>query len=900
MAKSIKRNGFPLSAVAAALCFSVSGAYAAGMGKITVLSPLGQPLRAEIDVNASHEELAAMNARLASPEAFRQIGIDYAPAVSGIRFALEKRKNGQSYLRMFSDRPINDPFLDVLVELTWSSGRMVREYTLLLDPPEALAPVAPVPVAAPVTAKKPAVAQRPVTTPAAPAESAAARAPASSSDKVAPAKAPVQPAGTGKEAEGHLVKSGDTLTKIAAATKPDGVSLDQMLVALFRSNEDAFDGDNMNRMRAGKILSIPSAEAVAAVAPAEARQVIVAHSRDFNAYRGKLAASVAATPAKEETSKQRDQGKIAPKLAEKPADAEPATDKLKVSRTESAKDINNAKDAKAIQGRITALEEDLAVRDRALKEANSRVAELERNLADLKKLAELKSQAGAQAQAQAEAAKQPAAEPKPAMPEPAAVPVTPATTAPGEPPKAEEPPKTAETPVAPVVEAPKPAEPPVVDKPPVSVEAPPPVPAEEPSFIDENPALVYGGGGLLAIVLAYLGISALRRKSSGDEDVSTASRLSEGDLMANSVFGSTGGQAVDTSASIQTDFSQASLSAIDTDEGVDPVAEADVYMAYGRDAQAEEILVDALKTDPTRVAIYLKLLEIYAGHKNLAKFEKVATDLQGQVAGSGADWDKATAMGRAIDPGNPLYAGSAVAADQPLAEPVFVPEIAPPAAVEAAPVATTGLGDAVALPEAEDRKSGSDAGLGFDLDLGGASPDEVELASAEFDVSADAVADIQPAAGADFDIDLSLPEVDASHATRTPVSMDPVSLEPESAGGGLDFEFDLDAPHTDIPSSTVESAAEPAAEPAAIDFSGINLDLVTSSEPVSDTTVLPTELPAAEEGDNPDVTTKLELAQAYEEMGDREGARELLEEVLQEGSSNQQGIARAKLASLDA
>jgi pilus assembly protein FimV len=895
VAKSIKRNGFQLSVLAAALCLSATGASAAGLGKITVLSPLGQPLRAEIDVNATREELMSMNARLASPEAFRQVGIEYVQGIANIRFTVDKRKDGQPYLRMTSDRPINEPFIDVLVELTWSSGRMVREYTVLLDPPEGLTPAAPVAVAAP-TAAKPSPAQKPVATPAAAPTAAPAPVPAPVAEKPAPVPAPVsekpapaqakEPAAAkgGDGVGSRVVKSGDTLTKIAAQTKPEGVSLDQMLVALLRSNEGAFDGGNMNRLRAGKILNIPNAEASAAATPAEARQVVVAQARDFNAYRSKLAAAVAATPVKEDAAKQQDQGKIAPKVADKPAIAEPAKDKLEVSRTEAAKN------AKALQGRITALEEDMVARERALKEANSRVADLEKNLADLKKLAELKSQAGAQAQKQAEAAK-PVVEAKPApQPEPVVVkqpeptPVPPPVVEPPKP--VQEPPKLAEAPAtAPVAESPKP------------VEKPAPTPVvqaeladEEPSFISENPALVYGGGGLVALLLGYLGLSAFRRKSRGDDAAPTASRLSEGDLMANSVFGTTGGQAVDTSASIQTDFSQASLSAIDTDEGVDPVAEADVYMAYGRDAQAEEILVDALKTDPSRFAIYFKLLEIYSGHKNVGKFEKVATDLRGQTGGTGPDWDKAAAMGRAIDPGNALYAGGDLSADQQ-PEPV-VPEVETPVAGVAP--SSGRMDSTVTLPGQLSQMAESakptvppvPTNLGFDLDLGApaAAAAAAAFGKTESGPSADLDLDVGTPTAASMldtlDVDLSLPDVAEKPQARG-------NGKATSSSGGLDFEFDLDAPAT-------SSSALPIKEPT-VDFSGINLDLVTSSVPSPDATAEP----AVADGDNADVTTKLELAQAYEEMGDREGARELLEEVIQEGSAHQQELARAKLATLN-
>ncbi|MBU1236136.1 MAG: hypothetical protein KJ634_06595 [Gammaproteobacteria bacterium] len=872
MAKSTKRNEFRLSALAVALCLSTAGANAAGLGTITVLSPLGQPLRAEIDVNASSEELASMNARLASPEAFRQVGIEYAPGVAGIRFAVDKHKNGQPYLRVTSDRPINEPFLDVLVELTWSSGRMVREYTFLLDPPQELAPAAPVPVAAPEVAR-PTLAPAPASAPLPVATPAPTPTPVTVAPIPAQAQEPLAQVATEKP-NTRLVKRGDTLTRIALATKPEGVTLDQMLVALLRGNQDAFDGDNMNRLRAGKILAIPDAEAVSAVAPSQARKIVVDQARDFNAYRGKLAASVAAKPAKEEMAQQADQGRITPEVAKPAAAPEPVKDKLEVSRTEVAKDT------KVLQGRITALEEDLVARERALKEANSRVAALEANLADLKKLAELKSQSGALLQQQAETTK-----PVPEASEPS-VAAKPAE-APAEP---VEPPKAAETPAEPpVVEQAKPAEPPPPTKAPaVEAEAPPVL--EEPSFIDENPLLVYGGGGLLVLLLGYLGISAFNRRSRDDEPLPTASRLSEGDLMANSVFGTTGGQAVDTSASIQTDFSQASLSAIDSDEGVDPVAEADVYMAYGRDAQAEEILVDALKTDPTRLAIYMKLLEIYSGHTDLPKFEKVATDLHGQTGGNGPDWEKAASMGRAIDPGNPLYVGGDSSAGQQPEPVVVLPEPEPEPSSEMAKSAPTpkdqtgALSDQWAQQLETDLPTTSTAprDLGFEVDLGiqpvaeeakpGNSP---EIVPSDFEpvLAVASEPDTQ-------DIDLSLPDIGSGD-----IDISSQSTPPEQGMGGLDFEFDLDAPLAETPSVTAQASS--------VDFSGIDLDLVTSDTPPD----LGSEAAGDDDGD---VATKLELAQAYEEMGDREGARELLEEVLQEGNVSQQEQARTKLAALDA
>ena len=170
-----------------------------------------------------------------------------------------------------------------------------------------------------------------------------------------------------------------------------------------------------------------------------------------------------------------------------------------------------------------------------------------------------------------------------------------------------------------------------------------------------------GMGALIILLLGgFLAFRSYRSKRTDDIGLDTLSQdTSMFPSEATSIFGDNGGQSVDTGASsvIHTDFSQTGLS-IDTNEGVDPVAEADVYMAYGRDTQAEEILNDALKADPKRGAIYVKLLEIYAQRQDLAQFETTATELFERTQGQGRDWDKAVQMGRKLDPANPLYSGN--------------------------------------------------------------------------------------------------------------------------------------------------------------------------------------------------------------------------------------------------
>jgi pilus assembly protein FimV len=265
---------------------------------MTVLSVMGQPLKAELEVSASPDELPSLVARVAQAESFRQAGIDYSPALANLRFSRDvKERGGRRYLEVTSDRPLNEPFIDMLVELSWASGRLVREYTFLLDPPGLTPKMPPAPVAAPEV-RDAATCGR--TTGAkgngsAGRKSSGGREPGAG-DRPTTAK-PAESSLQARQIRARWFRA-IPLGKIAAQTRPEGVSLDQMLVSLFRSNKDAFIDGNMNRLKAGKILSIPDAETARAVAPGEARREIVAQAADFNAYRNRLAtAAASAEPA---------------------------------------------------------------------------------------------------------------------------------------------------------------------------------------------------------------------------------------------------------------------------------------------------------------------------------------------------------------------------------------------------------------------------------------------------------------------------------------------------------------------------------------------------------------------------------------------------------------------------
>ena len=191
--------------------------------------------------------------------------------------------------------------------------------------------------------------------------------------------------------------------------------------------------------------------------------------------------------------------------------------------------------------------------------------------------------------------------------------------------------------------------------------------SSEPGILDiitDNP-LIPGG------VIALLGLGGAyawwrRRKKANSEDKFEDSLQAGEEFSANSLFGTTGGQQVDTSgltagagsnsAATSMQHGQTSLSGPASTE-VDPIAEAEVYIAYGREAQAEEILKEALKRQPDRQAIRAKLLEIYAGRKEVASFSSLAQEMHEMTGGQNEEWPKVLTQGLAIDPSNPLFSG---------------------------------------------------------------------------------------------------------------------------------------------------------------------------------------------------------------------------------------------------
>jgi pilus assembly protein FimV len=848
-------------AIFLALFLGASLANAAGLGKLTIASALGQALNAEIElVSLQPGELDSLTARVAAPEAFRDARIEYSPSLRLLRFSVEKRANGTPYLKVSSIGPINEPFVDVLIEVTWPAGRIQREYPILLDPP-GYSQVAP-----PTVAAAPASRAAPETPPAtAPAASSSTPAPAGESpssgavpsataELTVPAGAAAAPSETKASGDTYgPIQKGETLNKIAQETKPSNVSLEQMLVALYRENKGAFISNNMNRMKTGQILRVPSAEEVAQIDTKEAKQEIRTQVADWKAYRDQVAGGVASMPARAESSNVAS-GRVATAAVAPPiAPAAEPKDVLKLSKSDGGK---GGAAGKGGQERINALQEEVTAKDKALKESQSRVADLEKQIRDMQRLLDLKA-APAKADAKPDTKVAAVTPPAPVKPEPAKV----EPVKPPEPPKVEAPKVEPAKPEPPKVEAPK-VEPPKAEAPkeePPKVAAAPkkaaPPPPPEKGFVDElidNPwYLMAGVGGLAAIGIG--GFLFVRRRKDRAEAGPSSSMTSAfpSDLKPDSTTGKSGGGLVDTgNSSFLTDFDKTGPGTIDTDE-VDPVAEAEVYIAYGRDAQAEEILKEAMARDKGRHEIALKLLEIYHARKSATAFETVAKELKGAVGDSSPLWQKAAAMGAQIDPNNPLYAGAGGAtATYTAMAPAAKPDVdfsitGADSGGASAPAPDFDLDlDSKRSGEASPAADSGGSGLDFDLAPSAAAPGA--------DIHAEAPKEEKPA----FDFDLG---------------MDFPSSKP---GGSTDLEVDPTKPARDVASASAPS----------IDLADLSLDM-----PGGD---------SGGGGGGEAVGTKLELAKAYLEIGDKDGAREILQEVAKEGSAAQKEEAQKLIASL--
>jgi pilus assembly protein FimV len=790
---------------------SPSVLHAAGLGNLTLNSYLGQPFKAEIDLVAvKKEEIPSLVASLASRDTFRQANVDYAPFLFTFEISVENRADGQPYIKITSPQRVVEPFLSMLIELNWSSGRLIREYTVLLDPPEdVLLPTAP------------AVQVEPVIPSSVKPEPAPAEQPDSITEDLVSVEEPVvqeaapvqeatpvqEPAPVGKSdaiTTYGPVKSGDTLAKIAMEVAPPNVQLNQMLIALHRANREAFSDDNMNRLKTGPILRIPDEIEIATISPDAADKEVKMQTANWEAYRQKLAEDSASIPSVSEEPTQTAKGKIITTTIESSTEAakEPSKEEsLKISKGVELGG-SSSEDTIGAQDKIRSMQESATASKKALIEASTRIAMLEKSVKDLQHLLELKN----------------------------------ALIAPVEEPPTEEkssvegeesnPPAT--------IEAEDQPAPTIVPPPPAVKPLPSPVLVEEPPLMDSIGPIIdslmenieYVGAALLLLLTGIFGAAAIRRKKKASID---------GDASYEDVISSpTDSPLPGGTGSVGATGTQA--------DDYDPVTEAGQYLDHGRDVQAEKILKDALAKDKSNPEILAKLLEVHTLRKDKSAFETTARALWA-VSPTGPLWDKAARLGLSIDPENPFYGGSVKSPSFGRIKGAASSEDAPssPQQVEASEESSS-VSSGIEIPEYKPE-------ISEHLDR------PIEFSSSQEDgVNSETSVTINPPTSDDTSIDF--PSVSETESVSSIPESSPIPL-PESGLEGINLNVDDKLPTTSVDTQSAEKSAQ-----------------------------------------WHEIATKLDLARAYQEMGDDDGAKEILQEVVQEGDAEQQESARVILGNL--
>ena len=606
-----------------ALLLQPSVMLAAALGEISVQSAIGQRLSAEIEiVGLSKNDADTIALRLAPPEAYKEAGLDYSAVLRSMRFNIEKKAE-RYVVRLSSEEVVNDPFITILFEIDTDGNRNIRQYALLLDPPAVDQQVA---VTEPQTAIVP--------------ELNAAVVPANSDAK--------ETAPTAEVASTHTVGKGETLHGIASQLKPAETKLEQVLIALQRLNPNAIEGDNINRIKAGAVLTLPDAETIKAIDAADARKLVNAQTADFRRYREQLAQQArkpeASTEARADTTTNRQsQGRVGVQVTEPTGKA--TQDKLRLSKAGAQGNSQSAANEAANMDKIAA--------EKALAEANDRVAALEKNVRDMSSLLDMKNQTLAAIQNQNKSAAS-STEPTPSTEQTSAQNSTPVVTA-AESQATEQAEATSQSLVQMVEEKIK-TDPLVTEMKTWKWDSA--------QFFNQDTAAYASAAAVILLSLAFIS-SVVRRRRHPSSNVYDANPfLNERKTKAQSELSTKVDKTpteVETKNSVFHSHFVPSVSQLDINE-VDAVAEADAYIAYGRDKQAEEILLDALRTHPQRHALRVKLLEIHAGRQDKKKFAALAKELQVMSKGVGAEWEQAMRIGRILDPDNALYSAAKTSA----------------------------------------------------------------------------------------------------------------------------------------------------------------------------------------------------------------------------------------------
>jgi pilus assembly protein FimV len=756
-----------------ALALGSTQAMALELGQIQVKSALGQPLLAEIPITPdSPAELRNLTARLASPEDFARAGLAGVRPEVPLQFSIADA-GARKVIRITSTVAVNDPYLDLLVEVNSAAGRSLREFPILLDPP-GTAPMAPVASTPRSSTPQPASSPTPVR----------AAAPGA-----APAATPARRAAAGGQY--GPVDRGQTLSGIARQVAPAGVDINQTMLALKQANPDAFYQDNINALKSGAVLRVPTSQEAQALSAAAAITEIRRQNSDWRAGATRSTTTVADAATRADTT-----GATGGSSADDRLALVPAQEGGKGAGAQGGSGKGNAalrQDLLRSQEALTTLQQQSAELKSRLKDLNdindkntrllalkdNEIAELQQKLAEARKSAGLPAAAastGTSAVTSAPAAASTAMAPATAgsLAAAGAASVPPAGTA-----------------AAPAMAPPltQPAGTPASKTVPAAAKPAAPVAAEQPWYMQPWVWGAAGGAVLLLILLALLG---RRRKPARSSAASGTGASSLADRF-----------------------------------GALPATQA-----AGADPDQDELL-DQLAEHPDDIGLHLELVSLYYARRDVDHFEAAAEAMHAHIVDPQQDeWQDVVAMGEDLSPGHPLFAAAA--------EP-----------------------ERDTFDDVPDEDLHDDQALhSFDLDNYAAHADEPTVSPGE------ATPKRPPVSEYHFDFDLT-----------------PNRQADADASGDEQRESVAADDHTALQNA----APAPAEEPV---HSSWDFDT-----PSDETAGAGTTLDADQFSDDP-IDTKLDLARAYMDMGDADGARAMLEEVMNEGSRPQKDAAQQLLDSL--
>ena len=769
-------------------------ASALGFGRLSVQSSQGQPLQAQIQVTSlSLAELASLRLRVAPPQVHQTAGLVFDDVLAGLKAELVRQADGSYVVQLASDRPVNSVYVDLILEARWASGQQLMGYTLLVSP-EGTPP--------------PPVAQ------VSPLLGAGGSAPPAGGAVTSAVALPSQ----------HAVKYGETLSELAQEYRPEGVSLDQMLVALYQANPQAFMGENMNRLKTGAVLQLPGAEAARVVPPVPARELIKAHSADFGAYRSRLAAKAQEAVSEPAASRQA-RGQVQARVQDRKEDAALTPDQLKLS-----------------QGGVRAASSPEAAlsRDAAAREAAQREAELARNVQALKELQQQASASAVAAGGQpaavspAEGASVPAGAPTVAASVPAAAPTVAAASAAAS-----------------------------------AASAPPVITVNEPGWLQRllaSPYTVPGAAGLVILMALWGGYRLWRgrrdEEAPAEQEEPTALAPEEPEMEAQALPVAEVSEVVEEVAM-----------AVD----LDAAAEADVHLAYGSDERAAAVLRSAIEEQPDRLDLRVKLLEVLALQRDSMSFEPLALEVRQMTEAEGSAWEHVKAMGREMDPYNPLYGGSQADLSEYEATPgegqaAFDADGEPISKAEV-DLEGYGDGDAVGTPVLDTDPVALKAASPFD-------PEGTPAQTPEPDLDDYGTAREEQKS----------PELDFGEAVSIEAGPEPEyeAVEPEK------YDIELGDPLADKKRELDQGEAS-GFERAPVDIPQVDL----AEEEDSAVDDVSRAAPPPPPDMNHPLGRKLTLAKEFLEIGDMEGARDLLDEVYAQATGPLKDSASQLLDSME-